>query len=280
MNAAATPQSGPIDVGVGHALITLVSPRRGREREYNRWYEDDHFWAGGLYCPWVFAGRRWTATRELAELRVPEHTPVTDDVRDGSYLTTYWIAPGRLEDATDWLAAMNARLGEEGRIFTDRDHVYTSFTDHAGTAYRDPHVPRNVFSLMNPAPGLVLGLVDAPSLEERPELERWLLEEYLPKFLSSNDAVASAMVFRTNPPDSRLRADVLSGLARVAGNGGRLTILWFLDRHPSEQWAQRFGRVDDEIAVGGRGELTLIAPFIPSIMGTDMCVDMIRPQGG
>jgi hypothetical protein len=253
VTAAITPLSGPVDVGVGHALITLVSPRRGREREYNRWYEDDHFWAGGLYCPWVFAGRRWTATRELAELRVGGQTPVTDDIRDGSYLTTYWIAPGRLQEATDWLAAMNARLSDEGRIFTDRDHVYTSFTDHVGTVYRDPHVPRDVFSLMDPSPGLVLGLVDARSAEERPELERWLLDAFLPGFVSPDGPTASAMVFRTNPPDPRLRPDVLAGLARVAGNGGRLTVLWFL---------------------------TLIAPCIPSVMGTDTYADLIRPQGG
>ncbi len=277
---AFTPLSGPVDVGVGHALITLVSPRRGREREYNRWYEDDHFWAGGLYCPWLFAGRRWTATRDLAELRLGGRIPVTDDIRDGSYLTTYWIAPGRLQEATDWLASMNARLSIEGRIFTDRDHVYTSFTDHAGTVYRDPHVPRDVFSLMDPAPGLVLALVDAPSAEDRPELERWLLDAYLPGFVSPDGPASSAMVFRTNPPDPRLRPDVLAGLARVAGNGGRLTVLWFLDQHPSTRWGQTFQRAGDGIASGGRGELTLIAPFIPSVMGTDTYADIIRPQGG
>lgn len=43
--------TGPVDVGVGHALITLVSPHRGREREYNRWYEDDHFW--GRLAPFI-----------------------------------------------------------------------------------------------------------------------------------------------------------------------------------------------------------------------------------
>lgn len=274
-----TPLTGPIDVGVGHALITLVSPRRGREREYNRWYEDDHFWAGGLYCPWVFAGRRWTATRDLCELRYPAQTPVTDDVKDGSYLATYWIAPGRLEETTDWLAAMNSRLGGEGRIFTERDHVYTSFTDHAGTVYRDPGVPRDVFSLMDPAPGLVLGLVDAPNAQRRPELERWLIEEYLPGVVSPAGAATSAMVFRTNPPDSRLRPDVLVGLARVAGNGGRLTVLWFLEQHPSTTWAQTFGRLGDEVAVTG-GSVTLLAPFVPSVMGTDTYADVIRPQGG
>ncbi|WP_167042280.1 hypothetical protein [Salinibacterium sp. ZJ454] len=274
-----TPLTGPVDVGVGHALITLVSPRRGRERDYNRWYEDDHFWAGGLYCPWIFAGRRWTATRELAALRYPATTPVVDDVADGSHLTTYWIAPGRLQDTTDWLAVMNARLGEEGRIFTDRDHVYTSFTDHVGTVYRDPHVPRDVFSLMDPAPGLVLGLVDAESAAERPALDRWLVDEYLPGVVIPGSPVTSAMVFRTNPPDPRLRPDVLAGLARVAGNGGRVTILWFLDRDPSTRWADGFTRVGDEIA-GGGGTLTMLAPFIPSVMGTDTYADVIRPQGG
>lgn len=113
-------------------------------------------------------------------------------MRDGSYLTTYWIAPGRLQEATDWLASMNARLSAEGRIFTDRDHVYTSLTDHAGSVYRDTHVPRDVFSLMDPAPGLVLGLLDAPSAAERPELERWLLEDHLPAFLSPESPTASA----------------------------------------------------------------------------------------
>jgi hypothetical protein len=89
---------------------------------------------------------------------------------------------------------------------------------------------------MDPAPGLVLGLLDAPSAAERPELERWLLEDHLPASLSPEGPTASAMVFRTNPPDPRLRPDVLAGLARAAGNGGRLTVLWFLDQAPSTQW--------------------------------------------
>ena len=274
------PTTGPVDVGVGHALISLVSPRPGHEREYNRWYEDDHFWAGGMYCPWVFAGRRWTATRPLADLRYPAKTPLTDDVQDGAYLTTYWIAPGRLREATDWLAAMNARLGEDGRIFSHRDHVYTSFTDHVGTVYRDSTVPRDVFSLIDPAPGLVLAMVDAPEAEHRPALERWLLEDYLPASVLTRGPATSAMVFRTNPPDPRLRPDVLAGLARVAGNGGRLTVLWFLDEHPAARWSEAFDRAGDGISAGGRGQLALMAPFIPSVMGTDTYAEMIRPRGG
>lgn len=272
------PLRGPLDVGVGHALITLVSPRRGREHDYNRWYEDDHFWAGGLYCPWVFAGRRWTATRELAALRVPVISPVADDVRDGSYLTTYWIAPGRMAEAADWLAQTNARLAQDGRIFAERDHVYTSFTDHLGTVYRSPEMPADVFALMDPAPGLVLGAVDAPSAVQRPELARWLLDEYLPAQVRAESSITSAMVFRTNPPDPGLSAEVRAGLARVAGEGGRLTVLWFLDREPAGAWDAEFAPVAEQIS--GHGEVALLAPFIPSIMGTDAYVESVRPQGG
>jgi hypothetical protein len=146
--------------------------------------------------------------------------------------------------------------------------------------YRDHAVPRDIFSLMDPAPGLVLGLVDAPSAADRPQLESWLLDEHLPRRLATDGVVRSAMVFRTNPPDSRMRPDVLAGLARVAGNGGRLTILWFLDESPEVRWVGEFGGVEDDIERGGRGELTFLAPFIPSIMGTDAYTEVIRPQGG
>jgi hypothetical protein len=88
------------------------------------------------------------------------------------------------------------------------------------------------------------------------------------------------MVFRTNPPDPRLRPDVLAGLARVAGNGGRLAVLWFLDEEPARRWTDTFDRAGDEIASGGHGQVALMAPFIPSVMGTDTYADMIRPQGG
>lgn len=73
---------------------------------------------------------------------------------------------------------------------------------------------------------------------------------------------------------------MLAGLARAVGNGGHLTVLWFLDQAPSTQWAQSFQRVADGVAAGGRGEVTLVAPLIPSVMGTDTHADSIRPQGG
>ncbi len=53
------------EVRLGSMLFTLVEPHRGHELAYNRWYETDHFYAGCMMGPWLFAGRRWVATRPL-----------------------------------------------------------------------------------------------------------------------------------------------------------------------------------------------------------------------
>ena len=78
-------------VRAGSMLYTLVDPSRGHEVAYNRWYERDHFYAGCLVGPWLFAGKRWVATRELKDLRFPEDSNVCTPVDRGSYLATYWV---------------------------------------------------------------------------------------------------------------------------------------------------------------------------------------------
>ena len=55
-------QTGPYAAKIGSALITMVEPHPGHDAAYNRWYEDDHFNAGAMAFPWLFAGRRWVAT--------------------------------------------------------------------------------------------------------------------------------------------------------------------------------------------------------------------------
>jgi hypothetical protein len=62
---------GPYGVHPGHALITMVEPHPGHEYAYNRWYEDDHYYAGAMAMPWMYAGRRWVATRDLHALDHP-----------------------------------------------------------------------------------------------------------------------------------------------------------------------------------------------------------------
>ena len=69
----------PLEVGgvddyrikVGSMLLTMVDPNRGYEVAYNRWYERDHFYAGCMIGPFLFAGSRWVATRALKDARWP-----------------------------------------------------------------------------------------------------------------------------------------------------------------------------------------------------------------
>src|SRR5205823_9031401 len=92
------PKEGPYDVRIGSALITMVEPHPGHERAYNRWYEDDHFYSGAMAMPWMFAGRRWVAPKDLQALRYPADSPIADPLDTGKYISLYWITEGRYED--------------------------------------------------------------------------------------------------------------------------------------------------------------------------------------
>ena len=100
----------PNDVRIGGALITMVEPHPGHERAYNRWYEDDHFYAGATAGPWMFAGRRYVATRDLQLLRYPEDSPVAQPVT----IILPLNAPGR--SGTAFIAADNRILFLSGKV--------------------------------------------------------------------------------------------------------------------------------------------------------------------
>lgn len=270
----ALPWSGPEDLGVGHALITMVEPHRDKLREYNRWFEDNHYFDGAMYMPWMYSGRRFVATVELQKLRVPKRSPFVDPIETGKYITIYWIAPGRREDHKAWTFAINARHRHTGNISLDRDHIFTSFQDNAGAVYRDADVPKARWSLVDPPAGLVVEVVDAADAAERDALEDWLLTEHLPARLTPEGAATSAMVFRTNPPSPGHSRAVYESQLKVTNEGRRLTVLWFLDRDPRESWSQ-FSDEVDTVAASRLGEAVFVAPFIPCRMGTNAYEDEI-----
>ena len=74
-------------IELGHALITMIEPNRDTVRQYNRWYEHDHFLSGVLTGPGAFAGRRFVATRALKDLRFPEASALAKPLDDGSFIT-------------------------------------------------------------------------------------------------------------------------------------------------------------------------------------------------
>ena len=58
-------------IKLGTLLFTMVEPEQGREVEYNRWYEHDHFYSGCMVGQWQFAGDRFVATRRLKDAALP-----------------------------------------------------------------------------------------------------------------------------------------------------------------------------------------------------------------
>ncbi|GAB2882204.1 hypothetical protein GCM10027074_58210 [Streptomyces deserti] len=244
---------------------------------YDRWYEDDHYYAGAMAMPWMYAGRRWVATRDLRLLRYPEKSAVARPVTTGCYLSTYWITEGRHADHMRWTVTINQRLNRDGRVYRDRTHVFTAFHDHETTVYRDGAAgPRDVHALDHPYAGLVLEVVDAESPEQRAELLEWLRSRHLPKRLApGGDVTAPAAlvtVFRPTP----LPGDRMSYVKQVEGVDTRLTLLWFLQADPRERWEPYFTGLDTAVAEAGLGRVELVAPFIPTVPGTDTYVDQLR----
>ena len=136
----------PLEVGgvddypvkVGSMLLTLVEPHKGYERAYNRWYERDHFYAGCMVGPWLFAGSRWVAPRSLKEQRWPSESIIAKPVDAGSYVAIYWVEKGHHADHFDgWATTQVVDLYANGRGFPERTHVHTSMFDHLASVYRD-----------------------------------------------------------------------------------------------------------------------------------------------
>ncbi|WP_431774818.1 hypothetical protein [Streptomyces cucumeris] len=264
--------TGPYGTRPGHALITMVEPHPGHEYAYNRWYEDDHYIAGAMAMPWIFAGRRWVATRDLQLLRYPEPSAVARPVTAGCYLSVYWITEGRYAEHMRWTVAINKRLNRDGRVHRERTHVFTAFQDHALTVYRDGAAgPRDHHALDHPYTGLVLEVIDTEDPGQRAELLDWLGSRHLPRRLTGSPA-AMVTVFRPTP----LPGDRMTYVRQVEGVDTRLTLLWFLERDPRECWESCLTGLDTEVAESGLGRVEFVAPFIPTIPGTDQFVDRLR----
>ncbi len=112
-------------IKLGTLLFTMVEPERGREVEYNRWYEHDHFYSGCMVGQWQFAGNRYVATRRLKALRYPEQSDMTPDPSTGSYLAVYWVLDGKHDEWNQWAVEQVKWLHENGRMFEARTHIHT-----------------------------------------------------------------------------------------------------------------------------------------------------------
>jgi hypothetical protein len=261
------------ELGIGGALISMVEPHPGHEYAYNRWYEDDHYYSGALYMPWMFAGRRYVATRELQLMRYPESSLIAQPVTAGCYLHLYWITPGHVEDHIRWSVGTNQVLRAENRIHLDRTHVFTSFQDFMGSVQREARGPRDYQTLDHPYEGVVMEVIDAAEGHDRAALDEWLRAEYLPWVHRSPENPIGVTVWFAPQP---LPDDKMPDVADVPGVDRRITVVHFLDDDPRDVWDTRFARNGERVEQGGVGTLQFAAPFLPVLHGTDLYVDELR----
>ena len=244
------------EVRLGSMLFTLVEPHRGHEAAYNRWYERDHFYAGCMVGPWLFAGRRWVATRPLKDLRFGTDVDRFGGAARGSFLAVYWILDGRHDDHVEWALRQVHWLHAHGRMFGARDHVHTLMYRYAFTAAAagDDAVPAEL-ALDHPFGGLTATLVRPAAGVGPAELGAYVQDTFAPEL---------ELGFTPVPldPDAPVSQQGQDGLE------GCLLNLSFTTASPADWWPEQRAAADRLVA-DGIGEMLWTAPFIPTIPGTD-----------
>ena len=252
-------------------LFTLVDPSVGHEVAYNRWYERDHFYAGCLVGPWLFAGRRWVAPRTLKDLRFPADSTVAVPVEAGSYLATYWIHEGHHGDHFAWANKEVFKLYEAGRGFTERKHAHTALYTAGSAHYRDADPVPLPLALDHPFSGLTAVFVDRAAGVTHEDLDSWLDGAGWDAFLGTGSPLAIVASWEPiRPKSGEMRAPMDLG----SGPGGpdRSLLLGFFDQTPTTAWpalVQACATLED----AGVGTVRLAAPFVPTIPGTDTYTD-------
>ncbi len=259
-------------IKVGSMLLTLVDPHRGYETAYNRWYERDHFYAGCMIGPFLFAGSRWVATRELKDARWPRDDETVAAPPDaGSYVAIYWVERGHHLDHFDTWARPQVRdLYAQGRGFAERRHIHTVLFDHLGATYRDPDPVPVELALDHGYDGLVIVWADALGGADARALHDAVSAHHVPALVDGSPIeIASSWTPSAGENDPR---DVPMDLGSRAGGPERLCQLLFVggdvrDALPAVR------RYTEALAGDGLATVHLVAPFFRTVVGTDRYVD-------
>ena len=279
-------------VRVGSCLFTMVDPVRGHEVDYNRWYERDHFYAGCMVGPWLFAGRRWVATRDLKDLRFPAESPLAVPVDAGSYLAIYWVHEGRHDEHFAWSIDQVVGLYKSGRGFEHRVHAHTALLHEPRFHYRDDDPVPVELALDHPYRGLAVVAVDPPAAAGSPDanspddgpaepgagdgadvLDARLRTEALPGLMDGS-AIASMVSWSYVTPASGATDRAPMDLGTPPGPPERRVQLFFLEDDPAEVWP-RFRDYGAGLAAAGLGEVVFAAGFRPTVVGTDTYTDRL-----
>jgi hypothetical protein len=255
----------PVDLGAG--IFALHDPNRGHERAFNRYYERDHMYAAAILAPWTIAGQRFVATAELKKLRYPHDGPF-GPVGDGSYLTMYWIMQGELAAQQAWVADQMKLLNAAGRTFDERSVQTATAYDYLGSWRRDPDGVPPFQALDHRYASVVWAVIARTGGDGVHDLAGWLAAELWPEIYGSSP-VALAVMFTPRPKEPWWPA----AAPDVPGVGERVFVTFFLERDVRDVWHEWFVALGDRLDATGRARALMVAPFIPTVPGTDVYTD-------
>jgi hypothetical protein len=272
----------PLDAGgvndypvkVGSALVTMVDPHRGFEKAYNRWYERDHFYAGCMIGPYLFAGSRWIAPRELKNLRWPHSDRVASPPDAGSYIAIYWVEKGHHKDHfEDWAVPQVHWLYGNNRGFAERTHVHTVVVDHIGANYRDEDPVPVELALDHGYQGAIVAWFDGRDGRAAAEVHAELSNTLIPDLLSGSPIEISSS-WTPSTPSEEVSTGSPMPLGTPAGGRNRLLQIFFVDgdvRHALDG----LRAYTDAVEKDGLADTQLVAPFFRTTPGKDLYLDQL-----
>jgi hypothetical protein len=264
-------------VHIGAAWVSMIEPEVGYEAAFNRWYSDDHFYAGGMCLPGIFAGRRWIATKELRLLRQASED---DMAKYGCFLHLNLFSSHQLNEINSSLSETLQVLGKAGRMYPTeipRRHLYTAITPYEAAVYRDGDCgegPKDIHALDYPFAGVVLELIDSNKDDTRADLVNWLRNDFIPITLRNSSSAVMCLIFvHADLPDI-IKSPRLP--PRYENGGSRVVLLWFLQDDPRISWEKDFARHTSAVSQSGLGNVAFVGPFIPTVPGTNRHIEELR----
>ena len=257
-------------IEMGSMLLTLVDPHVGHEVAYNRWYERDHFYAGCMVGPWLFAGSRWVATRELKDLRISDgRGEVAKPLDAGSYVAIYWVHAGKDDEHWEWAGEQVHWLYANGRGFAERSHVHTVLFDYLTTAYRDADPIPIQLALDHGYAGIAMIATDRAEGVSEQDFAEWTASSRA----LSGGAIAHISTWRPQPRNE-ITGNAPMDLGTGTGGAERSMQLAFLETEPGQSWPEvvAHARAIDE---SGLGRVCFAGPFLKTHVGTDDYTDQL-----
>ena len=167
---------------------------------------------------------------------------------------------------------MLAETSPADRGFYDIPQVYTSFHTREFDAIFDPPPMQSLHALDHPYEGIVLEVIQAQSVETRADLVSWLEHKLVSNSADAVPRAGQCIGFVTTPNAPETVAHISKDPVDMQTC---ICLLWFLKQPPSEGWPGHFSGHERAIREAG-GKLLLVAPFVPTIPGTNDYVDDLR----